>query len=313
MSEFTTIAPGGDAAAMLFSHRWLNHVTSAANRVNLDAGTIRNPSRRSFLPLDVLNDSGAAIDAPFPILRLTSPVVDTTANVNAPYQEAAFKGDTPDADTGSAFVIVQGPLANAVARPAVLIGLSWCKVNVTSAADSHATTIDGDNTKLQGGGAGVPILWKEAGTGDKWALVLLGGGGSGSTLVFGQLTAEVSPDSLLETDSVARETFTGEGFVPLLDESSAPVTAWPFNPSLNSVVRGSATDPLRVFGELYSVERTEDDLPVTKSVFLILGHLDPLVGAAGYDKTPDNLKGQALIHHYDSAATVADGGPCGGT
>lgn len=319
MPEFGDLSPGSDIAARLFSSRWVNHVTQNANRNQVAQGTRDGKNRRPYLPVEVLNDSGAAIDVPFPILRLTEPVVTVADNANAPYNEPEFNGDTPNGDTGPAFVIVQGPIADGAAAPAALIGLSWCKVDVASESDTHATTIDGDNTKLQSGSSGVSIVWKESGTGEKWALVLLGGGGSGSTIVWGQLIKTVPANSLLEDECIERETPDGDGFVFMYgDEEPTPlkVKVWAFNPSLNSGIRGSVDQPLRVFGEMYTVEREEEieeeTVTVTHAVFRIMGHQDPLVGAVGFVREPDNNKGQALIHYDESAATVADGGPCGG-
>lgn len=314
MGQFGNISPGDDVRRFIKNSAWINHVTNAADRVapSPSSSSSAGIPGQARLVLDVVNNSGAAIDAPFPILRLTEPVITLADNANIVFNDPQFMGDTPDASTGSAFVVVQGPIGSGVGRQAVLTGLTWCKVDIVSASDTHATTIDGDDTKLQSGTTGVAIVWKESGTGEKWALVLLGGGGSGSTIVWGKLIDEVPADSLLESDCVERETFDGEGFAFVLDESSAKVKTWAFNPSLNSAIRGSVGQPLRVFGELYSVERVEEEETVTHAVFLILGHQDPLVGAHGFVLAPDNNKGQALIHHDGAAATVADGGPCGG-
>lgn len=310
MPEFVDLSPGSDAAARLFSSRWINHVTRAANRTPLEQGRGVEKLRRPFVPVVVLNDSGAAIDAPFPILRLTTPVVTIADNANAPYNEAEFKAATPDATTGGSFVIAQGPLADDRGGVAALLGLSWAKVDVASETDTHATTIDGDNTKLQSGGSGAEIKWKEAGTGEKWALVLLGGGG-GDPIVYGRLVETVDADSTL-ADAIELETFAG-WFESALDELDAQIVVHAGNPSLYSAYRGSATDPVRVWGVMKTASVVIDAVPTDVSTFIIHGEFkDQLAAAYNFVTSPDNDKGQALIHNDGSRATVADGGPCGG-
>lgn len=194
-------------------------------------------------------------------------------------------------------------------------GLIKARVDVTSDAHAFAVPILNETDHLASADSGTPITWKKTGTGKKWAQINLGAGGGGSTIVWGQLTNTVPANSLLEDLCIERETFDGEGFAFMYgDEEPTPlkVKAWAFNPSLNSGIRGSVGQPLRVFGEMFSVERTEGEETVTHPVFMIMGHQDPLVGAVGFVAAPDNNKGQALIHYDESAATVADGGPCGG-
>ena len=317
MGQFGSISPGDDVRRFIKNAAWINHVTNAADRVapSPTSSSSAGIPGQARLVLDVVNNSGTAIDAPFPILRLTEPVITLADNANIVFNDPQFMGDTPDASTGSAFVVVQGPIGSGVGRQAVLTGLTWCKVNVASEADTHATTIDGDNEKLQGGSSGVQIVWKESGTGEKWALVLLGGGGSGSTIVWGQLINTVPANSILEEECVERESKPGDGgewFAFMLDDDDEKIKVWAGNPSLNSGIRGSVDHPLRVFGEIFSVEREVEEETVTKQVLLIMGYIDPLVGAVNFVLNPDNNKGQALIHHDGVAATVADGGPCGG-
>lgn len=188
---FPDVSEGDDVAGRLFSAGWINHVTRSANpKTGARGGKPPREVRRQFVPVDVLN-IGAAIDAPFPILRLTDPVVTVADNEHAPYNDADFKATTPDADTGAAFVVVQGPLASGAARTACLLGLTWCKVDVADEDHTHATSIEDDNTKLASGTAGAVILWKESGEGEKWALILLGGS-SGSKLQWGESTGTIT-------------------------------------------------------------------------------------------------------------------------
>jgi hypothetical protein len=126
----------------------------------------------------------------------------------------------------------------------------------------------------------------------------------------GQLIDTVPPDGIYETECVKLESRSLQEWYTWIEdppESGDVLTVWAANPSLYSEIRGSVEIPLRVHGRLYTVIRDEEH----KLVFEILSHLDPLAGAEGFVKLPDNNRGQALIHRYDSNATVADGGPCG--
>lgn len=133
----------------------------------------------------VRNDSGAAIVADFPILQLEDVLVDYDDNNQVIYRGAGFSGTTPASDTDiGRIAVVQGPIADDVVRSAVLLGPTWCQVYVSDAAHTFAKP-QASNTELASdAAAGAPIIWKQSGTGTKWAIILLGGGGGGSTIEY---------------------------------------------------------------------------------------------------------------------------------
>lgn len=99
----------------------------------------------------------SAIDYPFELLDL--PV---------------FDGTTPASTDEYWVAITQEPIASTEIGKAVLIGFAICTVNVTDVNHWFATTTAGDNTKLTSSYTGtIQIYWKDSGTGDKTALVLL--------------------------------------------------------------------------------------------------------------------------------------------
>jgi hypothetical protein len=193
MSEFPLVSAGDDVSGLVTSARWLNHVThgragAAAGRPGVGGGA----PDEATLRIQVLNDAGEAIEVPFPILRLTDPVFTVDDDANTPFNGVQFRGDKPDAETGANFVVVQGHLAAGEAREAVLVGPCWAKVDVTDEAHTQATSIDGDAEKLASATSGAKILWKEAGTGEKWAVVFLGASSAATTLRWGQAVGAVS-------------------------------------------------------------------------------------------------------------------------
>lgn len=142
------------------------------------------------------------------------------------------------------------------------------------------------------------------------------GGGSGDPIVYGQLINSVPADSTLES-CIRKETFdTWFSLVYDPPESSDledVVLLHAGNPSLNSEYRGSTDEPIRVWGVMRTTEVSVDSELVMVSTFIIHGEFkDQVAASAGFVKSPDNDKGQAMMHNDGSAATVVDGGPCGG-
>lgn len=142
----------------------------------------------------VHNETGADLTARFPILRLTTPVVepeDSDDDDGVTLRGVQFNANAPDSETGSGFVVMQGPCAADGFGRAVVQGLTWVRVDVGDADHTHATSVSADKDKLVSGTSGVPIKWKETGTGEKWAVIQLGSGGSTSAATFGILIADV--------------------------------------------------------------------------------------------------------------------------
>lgn len=92
-------------------------------------------------------------------------------------------GVPAQAKHAAAFAILQqharaGTIVNAIAS-----GVTWVRVTVTDESHTHAAppanAADEETPvlSLQSGTSGVKLLWKEPGLGERYALVLLGGGG----------------------------------------------------------------------------------------------------------------------------------------
>lgn len=133
------------------------------------------------LRLLALNTTGAAIDAVFPVLEIAGPVYSAANRADVVHETISLQGKTPTATaTMSDLVIVQSRITAGGLRPAVVMGPTWCTVDVTDDAHTHVEPKVGDNTQLASASSGsVKIVWKETGTGSKKALIILGGGGGG--------------------------------------------------------------------------------------------------------------------------------------
>jgi len=157
----------------------------------------RSSGGASVVTETVSNETGSDITADFPILVLGESVFTTTDDPSVDRRKIVFKGTTPTETTGIGDIaILQSPAGTGSngLRRGVIFGPTWCDVDVTDEAHTHATPKDADNTKLKSGKSGALIKVKPTGIGVKRCLIQLGGGiGDHFQLVRGVTTAAVSP------------------------------------------------------------------------------------------------------------------------
>jgi hypothetical protein len=173
---FAKVSPG-----QLFEPHatWINTLSDVARRHLQDKALGGQSPVAPRLPqpsiVQVKNNSGAAVPR-FGALGLDGPLFLPPDNVDEFKRVRVFSGVTPIAYTHRVrFVVLREPLAEDVIGTAWLGGAAQVKLSIIDAAQSLATVKDADATQLETTwGEGVPILWKESGTGTKWALVLLG-------------------------------------------------------------------------------------------------------------------------------------------
>lgn len=139
----------------------------------------RTSAGHNRLTVLVKNTLGSNIDSAFPVLEIDGPVFTATDRPGVVREAVTLKGKTPTATAKmSDIVIVQSRMPALRIRPGVVQGITWCNVSVTNEAHTHVVPKVGDNTQLASASTGtVKIFWKEAGTGTKKALIILGGGG----------------------------------------------------------------------------------------------------------------------------------------
>lgn len=151
--------------------------------------------------LRVLNDSGGNLDQ-FAVVALGVPIVAHSAETELEaFAKPSFTGTAPTASTGSAFGVLQEPLPDGAIGRAMVAGVTWVLVDVTDAAHAFAAAADAVMDKLTSHATtGVRVLYKPAGTGDKWCLVRLGdagaaSGGGGGGMTFLGMTVKTSGTS----------------------------------------------------------------------------------------------------------------------
>lgn len=121
---------------------------------------------------------------PFSVLAYGSPVVspaaDTASRLSAA-RRPAFEAAAPT-DPALPFVVTVRPVQGQKFGLAVTSGLVPVQVDVTDSTHTRAVPVAGITDHLASAAAGgVPVVWKESGTGTKWAFVLLGDPGAATT------------------------------------------------------------------------------------------------------------------------------------
>lgn len=78
-------------------------------------------------------------------------------------------------DHATKFVVTLQPLAVDAVGDAVILGVTWARIDIGDEDDGYAEIYSGDSTRLQSATSGYArILWKPSGTGLKWCVVELG-------------------------------------------------------------------------------------------------------------------------------------------
>ena len=103
----------------------------------------------------------------------------------------AFRGLTPKEDVHEdKFVLLIEPLAANAVGKACISGVCQVRVNVTDEDHEFAEMADGKADMLESGDTGsARILWKEDGTGQKWAVVHLGAAIQQPFVIFGRIAS----------------------------------------------------------------------------------------------------------------------------
>jgi hypothetical protein len=125
--------------------------------------------------VQVKNTSGAA-RACFDVLGIDDTVFPTpTNNLDAFKLGPVLYGVTPNvAVHEQKFVILLSPARIDAIVPAAIASPTIVKVHVTDEHYNYARIKAGDAGSMESAPAGYPILYRESGTGDKWAEVNLG-------------------------------------------------------------------------------------------------------------------------------------------
>lgn len=126
----------------------------------------------------VYNDSGGDVGQ-FGVLALNGLMAEAAADMTEFLDQPTFCGVTPTADYfGGWFAVTLDPIKSGAVGRAVVSGIVPVRANVTRADHWWAdVTVDSCERLTSGFSGNAQILYKESGTGIKWALVRLGQSG----------------------------------------------------------------------------------------------------------------------------------------
>ena len=227
----------------------------------------------------IFNDSGSARDQ-YEVLGIDEPHITPTEN-ETEFRAArlTLSGSTPDiASHVGKFAVLAEPIPEDGVGNAWIAGTFPARININSETDTHADIEDGETGYLTSATSGTAvILWKESGTGTKWAVVRIGGGSSGTSETPINNTYTVPCNGcyqIIGSDpgSVAPERYT----VTLHEVLYEVVVDTPpeLTPALGAVYRDDSVDPVVDF----TVEA--NDRYVGEAILLLSGSDVPSTGVA---------------------------------
>lgn len=138
--------------------------------------------KQSDVIVYVYNNTGSAVGR-LSILGISGVQITPTANLEQFLRKPVFTGNTPDSEDHSdgRFVICLEPIAAGGIGRCLVSGIVAVTINVTDESHVYADITDGDESKLTSADSGpCVILWKESGTGSKYAIIRFGSSGGSS-------------------------------------------------------------------------------------------------------------------------------------
>ena len=219
MSDFGLLRPG-DQLDGIPSRAW-NSFLDAAEFVrdarNNQAAGVAGFSLANGI-CRVKNSSGGDLSR-FAIAAPSGILFSQSDNATEFYENPCLTVTTPaSADLSRVFCVLQEPIKSGLVGRAMFVGLTVCQIDVIDATDDYVDCIASDSAKLQTQPYGpASILYKESGTGTKWALICMGM--PGTQLLVGKTNAAHNVGAS-GTINVWRGTTAGS------ESASGTVTAW---------------------------------------------------------------------------------------
>lgn len=205
---------------------------ASAARMARDAGRPLSPgdepgaARRADV-VRVKNAAGTDL-ARHSILGIDAPLFLPADDENAFLREPAIRGVEPTSAHASAYVVLLEPALEDRVIRACVAGVCAARVDVTSTAHGYAVAKAGETGHLASAGIGpAQILWRESGTGVKWALVRLGAAPIGD--VVGKITGSSIAAVSGSTESSGTVRIYSRSSSGVRSDSGVDVVAW--NPS----------------------------------------------------------------------------------
>ena len=184
----------GESIRQRFTARTHNAFVDAARKTReANPAAPLPPEPKSENVAFVKNSSGGDLSR-FAILGIDDVLYSPTTNLDEFKNNFAFDGNTPSSSHGDKFVILLAPLADGeIGEVGLAAGIVPCQIDVTDTDHAYAELTDGDATQLTSSTSGAAtILWKESGTGTKWAIVRVGRATSPSDIASDVADAKIA-------------------------------------------------------------------------------------------------------------------------
>jgi hypothetical protein len=153
-------------------------VRSRQGRQNVDSAEIASETDPAVIK--VKNNTGDKLPR-FSVVGFDDVLISPSDHEDGFTERVALSGRVPQLpDDAGRFAITLEQTDDGEITYAIVVGAAMVKVDVGDEADTFAEAVDGDVSKLESTaeGTATQILWKESGTGLKWAVVrLIGGAG----------------------------------------------------------------------------------------------------------------------------------------
>jgi hypothetical protein len=187
-------------------------------------------------------------------VKLGEVLVKPENDPSAPFQGLQFRCSAPASDDegGSVYAITTAPgPANSIVW-GLMPSATWAKVDVQDEADTHAS--HGDGLLLTTGTSGYPIVWKEDGTGEKWAVILIGDTGLIKVMITASVSAATYSGGVLTPSSFTARRVKADG---TNDPGDTIACTNPFPDGLTVGVGKALVGKVEQNGELVSVSCSE--------------------------------------------------------
>ncbi len=167
------VRPGDTLAIPASTHNAFVDAARAHRAGEQNRGRQVRPALDRASVVWIKNTTGGALNR-FYVVGLGGPVF--TPSDESFFNEIGFDGVTPaTASHVGLFAVLLEPLASGAIGLGMVSGVAPVQLNVIDADHEFADVKDGDATVLETGDTGMAqILYKESGTGTKWALVRIG-------------------------------------------------------------------------------------------------------------------------------------------
>ncbi len=190
--EFRKVKPGQDLEIPAMTWNGLMDTARQVRQQNAGTRVPQGLHAYNATVVTVKNVSGEPIRQ-YRAVRLGDPIIFPSDNEEEFKQRVTFKADVPEGNEEGRWAVLLEPLAagvgegdedNGAIGRAVVIGVVVCRIDLIATGDTHVDVVAGETIPESSTSGPAQILWVAGGpgtataTGEQWALIKLGAGGS---------------------------------------------------------------------------------------------------------------------------------------